>query len=182
MKQSFIYDDVLLSPKHQIPVHSQNEWELSYVICGQGTRFLGDERQPFREGEVILIPPQFPHGWFFDSSSTDENGYIHNITLLFASDLPSRLSSVFPEFAQTAATLDTLRVPRKFVGKTAIKITRLLEDMRPLSSAERLPMFLQLLMLMVENTEAEETGCRPMNKTLRNAEKFRIFCKCNSYG
>lgn len=182
MKQSFIYDDVLLSPKQQIPVHTQKEWELSYVICGQGTRFLGDERQPFREGEVILIPPQFPHGWFFDSSSTDENGYIHNITLLFASDLPSRLSSVFPEFAQTAATLDTLRVPRKFVGKTAIKITRLLEDMRPLSSAERLPMFLQLLMLMVENTEAEETGCRPMNKTLRNAEKFRIFCKCNSYG
>ena len=175
MEQSFIYDDVLLSPKQQIPVHTQKEWELSYVICGQGTRFLGEERQPFREGEVILIPPQFPHGWFFDSNSTDENGCIHNITLLFASDLPARLPSVFPEFAQKAAILNTIRVPRKFVGKAAFRITHLLEDMRPLSSAERLPIFLQLLILIAQNTETEASGCRPMNKTLRNAEKFRIF-------
>lgn len=70
MENAFIFDDVLLTPKQQIPIHTQNEWELSYIIRGQGTKFLGEETQPFCEGEVILIPPKFPHGWFFDGEST----------------------------------------------------------------------------------------------------------------
>lgn len=68
MEEAFVYDDVRLTPKQQISIHTQNEWELSYVIRGQGIRFLGEEKQPFYEGEIILIPPKFPHGWFFDMS------------------------------------------------------------------------------------------------------------------
>lgn len=182
MEHSFIYDDVSLSPKQQIPVHIQNEWELSYVICGEGTKILGDDRLPFREGEVILIPPQFPHGWFFDSSSTDENGCIHNITLLFASDLPARLSMVLPEFTRTADILNTVRTPRRFIGKTAFRIAGLLEEMRTLDSVNRLPLILQILILLTENADSEDTGSKPINKTSKNVERLRIYCKCNFYG
>lgn len=182
MENAFIFDDVLLTPKQQIPIHTQDEWELSYIIRGRGTKFLGEEMQPFREGEVILIPPKFPHGWFFDGESTDDDGYIHNITILFASDLPTRLSLLLPELTQVAEVLSSICLPRRFLGKTAVEIACLLEDMRDLDSASRLPMILRLLLLIAENADSEEIGCKPIDRTTRNADKLRIYCKCNFYG
>lgn len=179
MEQAFIFDDVRLSPKLQIPIHTQKEWELSYVIRGRGSRLLGDERQPFNEGEVILIPPHFPHGWFFDQSSTDADGCIHNITLLFAADLPTRLSIVLPEMIQITSVLNAISLPRLYVGDTATAIVRLLEDMRQLAPARRVPLVMQLLILVAENTESVELGSSPTGRLTRNIERFRIFCKCN---
>lgn len=179
MEQAFIFDDVRLAPKQQIPIHTQNEWELSYVIRGRGTRILGNERQPFYEGEVILIPPHFPHGWLFDQSSVDADGCIHNITLLFAADLPTRLSIVLPEMIQITSVLNAISLPRLYVGDTATAIARLLEDMRQLAPARRVPLVMQLLILVAENTESVELGSSPTGRLTRNIERFRIFCKCN---
>lgn len=182
MENAFIFDDVVLTPKQQIPIHTQNEWELSYIIRGRGTKFLGEETQPFCEGEVILIPPQFPHGWFFDGESTDNDGLIHNITILFASDLPTRLALLLPELTQVADVISSIGLPRRFLGKSAVEIACLLEDMRDLDSASRLPMILRLLLFIAGNTYSEEIGCKPINRTTRNADKLRIYCKCNFHG
>lgn len=181
MECAFKYDDVRLDPKRQIPIHTQNEWELSYVIHGRGMRILGEERQQFHEGEVMLIPPQFPHGWFFDSNSTDEDGCIHNITLLFFSDLPSRLSMVLPELTKVVKVLGTISLPRRYIGRTCDDIVRLLEEMQTLDSVKRLPLMLQLLILLTEDAETQEIGSRLMSKSKRNAERLRIYCECNFY-
>lgn len=178
MESAFIYDDVRIDPKRQIPIHTQNEWELSYIICGQGTRFLGEERQQFHEGEVILIPPQFPHGWFFDNDLTDDDGCIHNITLLFGPDVPTRLSMALPELTQAVSVLSTITLPRRYVGRTCAEIIQRLEEMQTLDSVKRLPLLLQLLILLTEDAESEEIGCKLMSKSKRNAERFRIYCKC----
>lgn len=181
MECAFKYDDVRLDPKRQIPIHTQNEWELSYVIHGRGMRILGEERQQFHEGEVMLIPPQFPHGWFFDSNSTDEDGCIHNITLLFFSDLPSRLSMVLPELTKVVKVLGTISLPRRYIGRTCDEIVWLLEEMQTLDSVKRLPLMLQLLILLTEDAETQEIGSRLMSKSKRNAERLRIYCECNFY-
>lgn len=128
-----------------------------------------------------MIPPRFPHGWFFDKNSTDDDGYIHNITLLFTSDLPTRLSLILPELTHLANVLDSISVPRRYVGKVSVEITRLLERMRTLDAAKRLPLIMQLLILLTENVESQEIGCNLMNKSVRNAERLRIYCKCNFY-
>ncbi len=181
MKNAFIYDDVVLPPKQQILIHTQNEWELSYIICGEGMMIVGDEKQRFHEGEVVLIPPRFPHGWFFDDSSTDDSGCIHNITLMFASDLPTRLSHILPELDRTCNLLNDICTPRRYIGNVAVEIARMLEKMRNLDPAERLPLILQLLIRLTENVESEEIGSPLSNRSIRKIEKFRIYCKCNFY-
>ncbi|MBP2692127.1 MAG: helix-turn-helix domain-containing protein [Muribaculaceae bacterium] len=181
MEQTFIYDDVRLPPQRQIPIHTQNEWELSYVVCGHGVMFIGEDKQRFCEGEVVLIPPQIPHGWFFDNNSTDGEGYIHNITLLFASDLPERLSYVLPEWARIANVLSDISVPRRYVGKAAEEIAGLLDKMRAMDASRRLPLILQLLIIITENAESEEIGSKPVGRSEKQFEKFGIYCKCNFY-
>ena len=182
MEDAFIYDDVVLTPKQQIPIHTQDEWELSYIICGRGLMFIGNEKQRFCEGEVVLIPPRFPHGCFFDNGSTDESGCIHNITLMFASDLPTRLSHILPELMRTSNILNALCVPRRYVGKAAVGIARMLEEMRGLDSAKRLPLILQLLIFIADNAEAEEIGGRLSKRSIKSLDRFRIYCKCKFYG
>lgn len=181
MENAFIYDDVALPPNRQIPIHIQNEWELSYVICGEGIMILGDEKQRFGKGEVVLIPPQFLHGWFFDNNTTDESGCVRNISLMFASDLPTQLSHALPELAQTCNKLNAICTPRRFLGKTAAGIVRLLEQMRDQSPVERLPAILQLLIMITGNVESEDIGTFARDRFVRKIEKFRIYCKCNFY-
>lgn len=179
MENAFIYDYVVLPPKQQIPIHTQNGWELSYIICGEGLMFIGNEKQRFCKGEVMLIPPGITHGFFFDSDSADESGCIHNITLMFASDLLTRLAHILPELVQTDKFLNNRRIPRRYVGNTAIGIARLLEKMRTLNPTERLPLILKLLILITENVESEEIEASISNRSIINAERFRIYCKCN---
>lgn len=61
-------DYAVLRPDEQIPEHTQDTWELAYVIAGRGMRTIGDTTEPFCEGEVILIPPGMNHVWTFDAA------------------------------------------------------------------------------------------------------------------
>ena len=60
------FDAVYLPPHKQIPLHSQDTWELSSVIIGEGARVLGDVSEPFGAGDTVLIPPGIPHCWYFN--------------------------------------------------------------------------------------------------------------------
>ena len=97
---SFTYNNVCLDPKEQIGLHQQSTWELSYIINGAGLRLIGDIRETFSAGEVVLVPPHIPHCWYFDSNVTDKNGKIANITITFPKELPDEQISLFPEFLE----------------------------------------------------------------------------------
>ncbi len=65
IKNSISYDHVLLKPCEQIDLHQWDSWEMSYIISGEGHRILGDTKEPFSEGEVVLVVPEMPHQWIF---------------------------------------------------------------------------------------------------------------------
>ena len=56
---------VRLKPSEQIGSHQQPTWELSLVIEGEGTRTIADVNEPFKSGEVVLVPPETVHCWHF---------------------------------------------------------------------------------------------------------------------
>ena len=43
--------------------HYHEEYELIFVIKGTGMRFIGDDVQEFKGGELALIGPNLPHLW-----------------------------------------------------------------------------------------------------------------------
>lgn len=175
MENAFIFDDVELPPRLQIPIHVQNEWELSYVVRGRGVRIAGDVRQPFCEGDVVLIPPSVPHGWFFDSTSADESGCIHNITVLFAAGLPARLSQVLPEMKEVTRTLGAIKTPRRFVGPKGLAIAEKLEKMRDMTAARRLPLMLELLGDIAAGDASEELVARVPAQTEQRRETQHLL-------
>src|SRR5574344_592764 len=97
------YDHVIVKPSEQIGLHHSNSWELSSIVIGRGTRILGDSKEEFKEGEIVLIVPNMSHQWCFDPKTTDKNGNIENITISFKTDFLEQLALIIPVYRKLAA-------------------------------------------------------------------------------
>ncbi len=50
------------------PWHFHNEYELTFINSGYGTRFVGTSAEAFTVGDLVLIGPQLPHYWRCDTA------------------------------------------------------------------------------------------------------------------
>ncbi|RZJ38288.1 MAG: AraC family transcriptional regulator [Chryseobacterium sp.] len=49
--------------KFSAPYHYHPEFELTYILEGSGTRFIGNMMQDYEPGDLVLIGPNLPHCW-----------------------------------------------------------------------------------------------------------------------
>lgn len=66
----------LQSKKFDAPYHNHPEYELTYIISGNGTRFIGGQKSEFQPGDFVLIGPGIPHAWFSDDSSSESEAIV----------------------------------------------------------------------------------------------------------
>ena len=180
-KQSFAYHHVRLAPAEQIGLHRQPSWELTLIVTGSGIRLIGDTSEPFRRGEVVLMPPETPHCWYFAPNDTDPEGKIENITLSFPAALPDRCAAAFPELAPAAESLKNIREAVRYNEPEAGRIAALLQAMRTQDAVERLSSLLRMLPLLARTDEARTVGSiRATDKTQERLNMVRVYVACNA--
>lgn len=119
---SFTYHYVALPPQRQIPSHSQPEWELSLVVKGRGRRHIGETMRPFKDGDLVLIPPWIEHCWYFDDDYTDADGNVVNVTLMFTAEFMKRVAIMLPELAWAMESLCKLEYAMDIGRNSSIRI------------------------------------------------------------
>lgn len=175
---AFTFDEVTVRPSQQIAMHSQNTWELSYVIEGTGRRIIGEARDTITPGEIILIPPGIPHCWEFDCDSRD--AMISNITVTFSERVLRLLPGIFPEFTAVADGLRHITDACFIGGGSAAAIAAHLESMRSLTAEARLPVMLKILSLLARSDSNISLGrFTSLTATERKLNRIRAFCWCN---
>ena len=156
---TFRYDYVRFSPSKQIALHAHKSWELDCILKGRGTHILGDSRDEFQEGEVILVPPEIPHQWEFDPDCTDAGGNICNITIIFDDLLLDSILRVFPDMQVSISHIREMKnTAISYGGDTRRKIAATMGGMRYESASERPASFLRILQLLGEVSGAKQTG------------------------
>ncbi len=179
-KCAFIFDDVRIPPERQIGMHSHSQWELSCVVCGAGVRTIGDFTEPFRQGEIILVPPDIPHVWRFDPAVTDAGGNIANMSVFFDSSLTGAMRDIFPEMEDALVRIESLGHAVAYQGAQYQTIRRLLELMRGRTPEQRFPLMMELLIAISDFSESICTGRgRALTRAEQRLENVRVYCACN---
>lgn len=174
------YDFVNIRPDRQIDIHSQNTWELDYIIVGSGFRTVGDSKERFSEGEVVLVPPEIPHCWSFDGERVGKDGKVVNATLVFNDLLLDRLLQAFPILETAIASLRIQCTAMVYTGSVRNRLARILEEMRYESEEERVSTFLKILLLLSNKDNGQSIGIwRKVDPVEQRMMQIRTFVSCN---
>lgn len=180
-KGCFRYDYVRLPLDRQIGLHSQESWELDYILTGRGVRTTGSRSEHFREGEVVLVPPGIPHCWEFDPAHTDYGGNIVNITVTFDDLFLDSVLGVFPDLLKSISYIrDRRNSVISYVGDTLNRLVSLMRGMNDEDAAARAGSFLKILGVLGSNPEARQSdNCLKVNSEEKRKMKVRTFVSCN---
>ena len=179
-EHSFSFDHVCIAPDEQIGLHRQSSWELTLIVIGSGMKLIGDTTESFQCGEVVMIPPEIPHCWFFNNDSTNPNGKISNITITFTDEFLGHCSSVFPELRKYIEELKKVYEAVKFNKPKANLIASILKSMCNQKDVERLSSMIRLLAILSLTDETCIVGqYKKTDKKQERLNMIRIYVICN---
>lgn len=163
------------------PFHFHQECQLTLVLEGNGTRFIGENVERFTAGDVVLIGSQLPHVFRNDPHYYEANAGLkaRAISVFF---LPTFLSSDFWQHPETKALAEWIGECRKgvvFEGETRRQAARELRNIHEMDQGfPRLLSLLNLLYRLSRSSEARflsETDSRPAIRPGDSHKLHQIF-------
>ncbi|KAA3640571.1 MAG: AraC family transcriptional regulator [Bacteroidetes bacterium] len=175
--KSFFFDHVHIVWDEQITFHQSDEWEITYIITGSGTRVIGDAMETFSKGEIILLPPKLPHGWYFDEYDHDDEGKIENITIIFPDALLEKCSGTFPETKAAIKKFKNIDKGMSLKGVALEKVQYLMLSMTTQNDMEQLSTLILILFQIACSDEMHVVGFREKQSrsTLKMQEIHRFI-------
>jgi AraC-like DNA-binding protein len=55
-------------PNYKMKMHSHQFCEINVITQGEGRHYIGDTSLPARVGDVFIIPPEVPHGYYAEQT------------------------------------------------------------------------------------------------------------------
>lgn len=132
--------------------HYHPEIELTVILKSSGTRFIGDNIEQFKEGNVVLIGKDLPHMWLNDKEyfEGDMNLVAEAIGVHFKEDFAGEDFIKMPEMTAVDNLLKNARYGIKFLGDTSL-IIKHVKELDKLTGVDKTICFIQLLNLLVKH-------------------------------
>ncbi len=145
-----------VTPQFPFEWHTHPEAELTAIVRGRGMRYIGDSIETFEPGDLVLIGPNLPHTWASRhiDGADQEAAYVQFDPRKFVGG-PCSL----PELAGVRGLLSRARRALHFVGPTAERVVRDMNDWpdRPLGAR-----LTSLLRALDELSRLGEDEARPL--------------------
>jgi AraC-like DNA-binding protein len=133
--------------------HYHIEAELIYFKKGNGTQFIGDHIQNFNDGDLVLVGPNLPHYWRFDTMYfKNENDEHADVTVAhFREDFWGDEFLNLPENKAIRLVFEKAKRGISIQGETKDAIAHLLEKMLDTEGSRRLMLLMEALTLISES-------------------------------
>jgi AraC-like DNA-binding protein len=125
--------------------HYHPEFELTFIIKGEGTRFVGDTIEPFSSGDLVLIGADLPHVWKSENKSNNPKENSSSVAVHFTKSFLGDQFFQTPEMHLVKDMLDRSSRGVQLMGKTKREVSKLMIKMLEQTSAQRLITLLDIL-------------------------------------
>jgi AraC-like DNA-binding protein len=155
--------------------HYHPEYELTWIIRSEGTRFVGDSIQPYGVNDLVLVGPDLPHCWH-DEPTANGSGPPDLIVAQFQANC----------FGEDFLKLVAAQGLRKFLtraqqgiafdSRCASQVGPLLISMTEERGLHRLAKLLDVLVILSEaaNTRTLASRNYQLNNDITPVSRFRI--------
>ena len=131
-------------PTFTAPWHFHPEWELTLIVKGRGTRYVGDSIGRFSDGDLVFLGSNLPHYWWKD---TDDRREACAVVLQFDERLGGGLFDL-PEAAGIRRLLKAARRGLALGGSVGTQVATRLAGLPDCDAWTRICGLLEILGLM----------------------------------
>ncbi|MCK4747790.1 MAG: helix-turn-helix domain-containing protein [Bacteroidales bacterium] len=127
--------------------HYHQEFELSFITEGSGSRIVGDSVEEFHPGDLIFIGPRIPHVWFSEAPVLNQHSgrTLESVYLLFnQAILPEGITSL-PELKNVNRAIQLSERGIRITGDTLNQVSRIMLQLPYLNSMKRLMLFYEIM-------------------------------------
>jgi len=175
--ETFIFKEVI-EPYFNPHWHFHQEFQISFIKKGFGTRFIGDHVQPFKEGDLVFTGPNLPHLWRSDESYFKEDSKLstRGLVLYFDSELLSKSLLGKEEFYKINKLVENASRGLEFYGDTQKKVGKIISSIGREKGFRRIMKLLKILDLLSNSKEYNILSSPGYTNVLRgdDTEKMHI--------
>ncbi len=153
-KDTFVFKD-LSGPYFNPNWHFHPEYQLSYILEGRGTRFVGDHVQTFEEGDLVFVGPNLPHLWRSEERYFDPKNNLNTRALVIYFDHELFSSALLDkvEFHNVKKLVAHSNQGIEFSGKTRFVASELLHEIGQKKGFERIIALYEIINELANSTE-----------------------------
>jgi AraC-like DNA-binding protein len=133
--------------------HYHAEFELTLTLNARGQRYVGDSLEDFDSGDLVLVGPNQPHTWAA-SQRPDPLQPMLAVVVWFTTEWLARWTQGWSELQPLAVLASDAGRGIQFSAPTRAAVQPLLLSLRDLDAAQRLPVLLQVLILLARDEKA----------------------------
>ena len=143
-------------PYFDVPWHYHPEYELTYIVRGDGRRFVGDHVESFTAGDLILIGPDMPHFWRSDeeyyrpTSSLKAEWVVVQFPIAFGQDVLANL----PEASAVTSLLHRARYGLRFSPAATAEVAQDIEQLTKESGLKQVLSIVSILDQLANDRDA----------------------------
>lgn len=124
-------------------LHQHEEIQISCIIKGEGTFYIGDSVGQFSDGDIFAIGQHLPH--VFTNQDTDQG--VHMISLFFTPEAYGAGFFDHPEFNEFQNLFEIVKLGCQ-LGSNNSEVKRKIWGMRNQSALDRFLSFIELLQIL----------------------------------
>lgn len=154
--------------------HHHPEIELTYIVKGQGTRFVGNSILPYFENDLVLVGSHLPHTWVSLLDAKNE------VQKAFVFQFSAEIFNQFPECQQFQNLFNEAEKGLHFMAPKP-KLIRLIKKFSKISGPEQISALVQIIYQLYVDSNKNCLSTKIYNKGIDNEKNQNKIEKTTTY-
>lgn len=130
-------------PQFDAPFHFHPEYELTFIIKGEGQRYVGKQVDRFEDGDLVFLGPNLPHCWI--NHKNEDSPLSEAIVVQFNRDFLGKEFFEISTFLAIKKFLDKSRSGIEIHGPDKNQISQILPELSSASPTKKVLILLDIL-------------------------------------